>query len=113
MGPACASVRTPRIPTHGMLSLLHPTPTAVTPHYTPPRRSHPLSVAAALGNLMKSIFADTNLVVAGTVLTLALNLALEEGAGPRRFVDGVSGALYLLLPFQTPEGSDSSHLKEL
>ncbi|CAN0017767.1 unnamed protein product [Scytosiphon promiscuus] len=65
----------------------------------------------ALGNLMKSIFSDTNLVVAGTVLTLALNLALEEGAGPRRLAEGVSGVLSL--PFQAPEGVNGDHSKEL
>lgn len=45
--------------------------------------------------MVKSIFSDTNLVVAGTVLTLAFSLAAEEGAAPRRLAMTIWGALGL------------------
>ncbi|CAM9497053.1 unnamed protein product [Ectocarpus fasciculatus] len=76
-----------------------------------------LGKVLAWGNVVKSIFSDTNLVVAGTVLTLALNLAFEEGAGPRRLAESISGALGLFSPsFQGLEkgGYDAGGgLKEL
>ncbi|CBJ48822.1 hypothetical protein Esi_0049_0027 [Ectocarpus siliculosus] len=77
-----------------------------------------LGKVLAWGNVVKSIFSDTNLVVAGTVLTLALNLAFEEGAGPRRLAGSISGALGLFSPsFQGSEEGDYSggggDLKEL
>ncbi|CAN0241940.1 unnamed protein product [Ectocarpus sp. 12 AP-2014] len=68
-----------------------------------------LGKVLAWGNVVKSIFSDTNLVVAGTVLTLALNLAFEEGAGPRRLAGSMSGALGLFSPsFQGSEEGDYS-----
>lgn len=78
-----------------------------------PRRHRSFS---AWGNVVKSIFSDTNLVVAGTVLTLALHLAFEEGAGPRRLAGSISGALGIFPPsFQGSEGDydDGGGLKEL
>ncbi|CAN0121221.1 unnamed protein product [Ectocarpus sp. 6 AP-2014] len=76
-----------------------------------------LGKVLAWGNVVKSIFSDTNLVVAGTVLTLALNLAFEEGAGPRRLAGSISGALGLFSPsFQGSKEGDYSGgggLKEL
>ena len=68
-----------------------------------------LGFVSAFFNMVKSIFSDTNLVVAGTVLTLAFSLAAEEGAGPRRLAETISGALGLA-GYGTPE--DGS-LKEL
>lgn len=59
--------------------------------------------------MVKSIFSDTNLVVAGTVLTLAVSLAAEEGAGPRRLVGSISGAFGLL----NSQAPDDPTLKEL
>lgn len=59
--------------------------------------------------MVKSIFSDTNLVVAGTVLTLAVSLAVEEGAGPRRLAGSISGALGLL----TSQAPNDPTLKEL
>lgn len=59
--------------------------------------------------MVKSIFSDTNLVVAGTVLTLAFSLAAEEDAGPRRLAETIWSALGLV-GLGTPE--DGS-LKEL
>lgn len=52
--------------------------------------------------MVKSIFSDTNLVVAGTVLTLAVSLAVEEGAGPRRLAGSISGAALGLLTSKAP-----------
>eukprot|EP00752_Nemacystus_decipiens_P009944 g8867.t1 len=60
----------------------------------------------ALFNMVKSIFSDTNLVVAGTVLTLAFSLAAEEGAAPRRLAGTIWGALGLA-------GPEDGSLKEL
>lgn len=76
-----------------------------------PPFSPPFILPSAFFNMVKSIFADTNLVVAGTVLTLAFSLAAEDGAGPRRLVGSISGALGLVgYGYGSPEDGG---LKEL
>lgn len=84
-------------------------PTRARPPPPPPACCPLLSFAPALFNMVKSIFSDTNLVVAGTVLTLAFSLAVEEGAGPRRLAGTVWGALGLAGYGPPEDGS----LKEL
>lgn len=58
---------------------------------------------------MKSVFSDTTLVVTGTVLTLAICLAGEEDAAPRRLAGSVMGAFGQAV-FGTGDGGG---LKEL
>lgn len=67
----------------------------------------------ALFNMVKSIFSDTNLVVAGTVLTLALSLAAEEGAAPHRLAQTIWSAIWSVLGPGGHGPSEDGSLKEL
>eukprot|EP00904_Undaria_pinnatifida_P002747 jgi/Undpi1/12473/HiC_scaffold_5.g02144.m1 len=66
-----------------------------------------LGKAIAFLVLIKDIFADTTLVVAGTVLTLTVCLGWEEDSGPRTAANSVLSMFGLLT-----SGGDG-HLKEL
>lgn len=66
-------------------------------------------VLSAFGGMVKSIFSDTTMVVAGTVLTLAVCLGGEEDSDPRRFAGGLWGVFGRLI-FGT---DDQGGLKEL
>lgn len=106
----------PRIaPTPSPLSLHNKTQSRDTPYwyriillrYPPPPPV--LFIFSAFGTMVKELLSDTNLVVAGTVLTLALCLSAEEGSEPRRFLGSVFG-VFRRLVFGVDE---SSGLKEL
>lgn len=63
----------------------------------------------AFGGMIKNVFADTTLVVAGTVLTLTVCLGCEEDSGPRTAARSMMAIIGMLTG---GDGSGDS-LKEL